>query len=443
MKQEKYNRMKIGSTRNIIKRVKKLEKDWGRFDENSEIFYLDTNILKETSLSLDNIEKTIQRILKSKKLYLEQDNMKGKDGYTEFFILEELAIKEVMNIFQSQIEFTKSLLNSSINIVEETYQTKKYFTDLQKFNREVMKEKKENFSISNLQTEKRNKFTTNKSLKELKIENKKYFDELEKYDLKDFGYYSFFYVYDYKNKKVIFNLFANNKIEAGRRDNIIFKIGLILFIKNGGMNIIHGGGVTNINCKVCKRHEILTCKHEVKTRIDFNISYNQNMGNNENTFVRYIIYFLIKLFKRKLKLIPYESNWDKDDIMNKINIKKYRTEIFDNKNTFKLEYTKNKKDYQEYIKIDTIVEYMVASEYLEILFTNGKKIKLYHYVKFILNSFGTYNEESDISGNILTKNDVSDYIKNKLFQTKYNSDFLFHLLRINNIYWYYEYEKNN
>jgi len=435
--------MKIGSTRNIIKRVKKLEKDWGRFDENSEIFYLDTNILKETSLSLDNIEKTIQRILKSKKLYLEQDNMKGKDGYTEFFILEELAIKEVMNIFQSQIEFTKSLLNSSINIVEETYQTKKYFTDLQKFNREVMKEKKENFSISNLQTEKRNKFTTNKSLKELKIENKKYFDELEKYDLKDFGYYSFFYVYDYKNKKVIFNLFANNKIEAGRRDNIIFKIGLILFIKNGGMNIIHGGGVTNINCKVCKRHEILTCKHEVKTRIDFNISYNQNMGNNENTFVRYIIYFLIKLFKRKLKLIPYESNWDKDDIMNKINIKKYRTEIFDNKNTFKLEYTKNKKDYQEYIKIDTIVEYMVASEYLEILFTNGKKIKLYHYVKFILNSFGTYNEESDISGNILTKNDVSDYIKNKLFQTKYNSDFLFHLLRINNIYWYYEYEKNN
>jgi len=418
LKQKKHGRVKVGSTKNIVTRLKKLEKEWGEFDENSEFVYFNNESLKSNSLSLDNIEKTMQRILKSKNLYYEIEDK--KDGYTEFFHLDELEIKSTIELLGHLVEKNVFLMAFRIKTTNITYgkiKDKEYLLKVQKANQVYMLEKENRRKKNNHSLDSFFEDEQNLNLKMLIIKSKT-IEKLQKIraiDLSEYSNFSFCFDYGKGNVTFIFNHKDKKKPMLNFCENLFH---LTSFTHGSAAVFCSSLGDSTTE-------EIYSCNRDI------------NDKGKIYSHEKYYIFKLVQMLKNKLPLIPFSSKFTRLKIFEKYENKLYHKEIWDGK-LFKVKYIKNLKETEKYIYIYNIVEYCVESEFFEILLTSGEVIKLYYKVSFIEDGYGTYKHKGEVGSPCLTKKEVSTFMRNKSFISSGDSSFLFYIMDINNIFWYYK-----
>ncbi len=418
LKQEQYGRVKIGSTKNMETRLKNLEKEWGQFDENSELVYFNDEEFKSNSLSLNNIERTIQRILKSKNLHFEMSDK--KDGFTEFFHLDEMeiinSIKPLGHLVEKKV-FLSAFRRKNANKVKSKIKEKKYYLQIQEenqiymMNKRILEKEKKNSHLDHLFKREKN-FNLKTIIK--KSGTIKKLQEVDALDLRE--YRSFSFCYDYNDRKMTFVFNMKEKKEP--KFSIYKTIHHVTSI-DGGWSAITRSAKSDMTIE--------------------EIYLGFYRGGIIDYHERYYMFKLIQIFKKKLPLLPFHPKYSRLEMLKKHSNKLYYKKIWDGK-FFKIKYKKNSKEAEKHIDIHTIVEYCIEPDFFEILLTNGEMIKFYHEVNFIEDGYGTYKEERDIGSPCLTKKEVSDYMRNKSFISSRDSDFLFHIMGINNIYWYYKSE---
>lgn len=107
LKQKEKGWRKVGKSINPRDRIKKLETSWSKFDEDSIIYKIDT---KKYGKKLDSVEKLIHNTLYSKSLKIDfEDSNNGKEGYTEFFKLEEDNIEKLIDFMVGDFVVEKKL----------------------------------------------------------------------------------------------------------------------------------------------------------------------------------------------------------------------------------------------------------------------------------------------------------------------------------------------
>lgn len=109
LKQKEKGWRKVGKSINPRDRIKKLESSWSNFDEDSIVYKIDT---KKYGKKLDSVEKLIHNTLYSKSLKIDfedSDSNNGKEGYTEFFKLEEDNIEKLIDFMVGDFVTDKKL----------------------------------------------------------------------------------------------------------------------------------------------------------------------------------------------------------------------------------------------------------------------------------------------------------------------------------------------
>jgi hypothetical protein len=306
LKQKQHGRVKVGSTQNIKARLKKLEKEWGKFDENSEFVYFNNESLKSNSLSLDNIEKTMQRILKSKNLYYEIEDK--KDGFTEFFYLDELEIKSTIELLGHLVEKNVFLMAFRIKTTNTTHskiKEKDYLLKVQKANQVYMLEKenrrkKNNHSLGSFFEDEKKK---NLNLKMLIIKSKT-IEKLQKIGAIDLSEYSnFSFCFDYRKGNVTFIFNHKDK-----------KNPMVCFSKN----LFHVTSFTHGSAAV-----FCSCRGDSTTEEIYSYYRDINDKGKIYSHERYYILKLVQMLKNKLPLIPFSSKFTRLKIFEKYENKRY------------------------------------------------------------------------------------------------------------------------
>jgi len=362
LKQKEHKRVKIGSTTNIQQRIEKLEKHWGKFDSNSEVHYLDINSLNGKSLSLDNIEKTIQRFLKLKNQYIEFGKEHStKDGKTEFFILDEILLKDIFSMFREEI--VKTTFVSELKAL----QTKRKILPISKY----LIKKKEN--EDNLKSDEQKSFrffdsgplTTNDS-GEYKVfieNNRKFINLIEKTISPTFIEYSL--INDYKRKVFYLTIIA--------KDKKLRKQNFTNFTNN--LSEVTRFSEKNKYSTFCGSYTTEYLDNAEILRLPF---YYSNYGKAKIKYIKLVIYTLIAVLKiKELRKVKFISH-DKEEILERYRDKQLWRDYYNNNNDFYLEYSRNGKMGKWEISFNDIVEVLYRSEQLDILLTNGKKINLTH-----------------------------------------------------------------
>jgi len=101
LKQKDKNRIKFGETINFKSRVLKLEKEWGKFDDDSVLIKL--NKINHKS-HLSSLERSIHKFLP---LNFKKLSLPKRDGFNEFY--------------EYSIDIENYIINSFFNFIEERY----------------------------------------------------------------------------------------------------------------------------------------------------------------------------------------------------------------------------------------------------------------------------------------------------------------------------------
>lgn len=441
LKQKEKGHVKIGFTTNIKQRVSKLEKDWGQFDPDSELYYLDEEILKSDKLTIGGIEKTIHRILTIKGF--EKINEKeNKDGETEFFVLDEYVLKEVVTIIDKSIDYKKSLSSIykntvSKNIKPNLLSIQKKVEDEIKLIRELATE--DNCTYQK-EMESKDKYSLDKfglSFSEIKSQNK--FNLESK-------------ILDYKEINVI----SVNMFKSYHLKEYIFHIGLIgkdMLVNDFIKEIIFDGFRIHIKDKKTGHlglnlagyvDSLLDDKIEDGWNLYFRINYDRekaNFGNKIHFIIRDKVKEFLSYFKYSVKL---NNSQIRKDLIFDYEEKIYKKSIYSNNNLFLFEYLKKKKKEKKEIHFNEILSINLLPDGWIINFIDGSKFNLYHNKEFIKDRFGGFTEDSGMFGGMQVETKKqANYFNNRNRSIIKNNDFFIHIAKIKNKHIYYCKDKND